>query len=431
MASPLAGGGCQSAKLAAAYTQADDFKAFVGVGRTRALDTLYHVAAPDTLHITVLRGGEAVDHRVILPPDGRVLLPGLAWPVNTTGLTPGEVAQDLEQAILAADPQPSETSDIAEDVANDVAEDAAEDTVTESLATGPMSNRGLTLDAASIDAMARHRLAGRDPVYVAVRVERFASRQIFVLGQVKDSGSQAWNGQNRLSTVLAAAVPGHRADLHRVLVLRPGPDGDPRRRVVVSAHRLLHTGDNTLDVALEPGDIVFVPATGLGRLGLAIDRVRPRAHTPWTGIRPEPFFPALVPSRVVVADPATPTELSAADEPGVADASLVASQTTATHVADTATAQVPPAEVDSSDAPQAVTSEAVQFSSVLPVAPTDVAAVAEEPQEPSHQTLMEIRSDTSPLALADAAAAQTDIGPQPAPNAAPGASQAQVHFWAP
>lgn len=424
---PLAGGGCQSAQLAAAYTQADDFKAFVGVGHAQPVDTLYRVAAPDTLHITVLRGGEAVDHRVTLPPDGRLLMPGLAWPVDTTGMTPGEVAQDLEQAILAADAQSSETPDAPDAPDASHAPDAVDDAGAPLLATGPMANRGLTLDPAFIHDLARQRLEGRDPVYVAVRVDRFASRRIFVFGQVQDSGSQAWTGENRLSTALAAAVPGPRADLDRVLVLRPGPDGDPRRRLVVSAQSLLHTGDNTLDVALNPGDIVFVPATGLGRLGLAIDRVRPRARIARTGTRPAPFFPALAPSRIVVADTDTATQLSVADETSPADAPRVVTQASSPSAANTPTAQVSPADADPLTPPETTAVAPTQVTAAPPVNTPGTGAAG----EPSAQALMQIRSDIAPLSLAQDPAALTDTEDDTEHDTEHAPRQAQVLFWAP
>ena len=311
LALPMATGGCQSDRLAEAYTHADDFKAFIGVAYaepTEPADTRYRVAAPDTLAITVLRDGEAIDYRVTLPPDGRLLLPGLAWPVETHGLTAAEISEGLRRS-LTADGPPLAALRVKTEAetgadANDDTKDAG---ATPASLDGLLANRGLSLDrattpapvaeaasAAAAGAQSARRVAS-DTVYVSVRVDRFASRRVFAFGQVGDPGAQAWDGTNRLSSVLAAARPGRRADLNRVLVLRPAPDGTPRRRLVISARRMLDTGDNTLDVTLAPDDIVFVPATGLGRVGLAIDQLRPtprtRAET-W-GTRPGPFFPSV------------------------------------------------------------------------------------------------------------------------------------------
>ena len=296
-------------------------------------DNRYRVAAPDTLTITVLRKGEAVEHRVTLPPDGRLLLPGLAWPVDATDLTPGEIAEGLHRA-LTADAAPVAATDSD---AGDAGDETTDANATVASPRGLMANRGLTLDSepapAPVTAAEPTRRGEDHPVYVSVRVDRFASRRVFVFGQVNDPGARAWDGTNRLSSVLAAAGPGRRADLRRVLVLRPGPDGGPQRRLVVSAQRLLETGDNTLDVTLAPDDIVFVPATGLGRVGLAIDRVRP---TPWTrdegwGTRPAPFFPPVVSlgptvTRAADAPPDSADPLNASV--GEAGPSAIAAKTT-------------------------------------------------------------------------------------------------------
>lgn len=416
LALPLLGSGCQSARLAAAYTRADDFKAFVGVAHAdppETADTRYRVAAPDTLHITVLSGGEAVDHRVTLPPDGRLLLPGLAWPVDTTGLTPGEVADDLRRALTAA---------VADDAT--INDDAGDDATADgpAAAPGPVANRGLTLDPADVAAAERERLDGADPVYVAVRVDRFASRRVFVFGQVHDPGAQAWDGNNRLSSALAAAQPGHRADLSRVLVLRPGPDGDPQRRLVVATRRLLDTGDNTLDVALAPDDIVFVPATGLGRVGLAVDQVlpSPRADAAWLGARPGPFFP---PVRLAAAAPAEAPTLAAetAEPPEQAHASVAEAHA---HAEPDTGGDATPAPAADASTPRAVLMAGdLGDPAADPFAGSVANAPNADPAAEDAAPLMQIRFDDAP--------------PTPAPDRAPAAdtdaqqAEATVRFWAP
>lgn|GEM_PF-3321645 len=417
LALPLLGGGCQSARLAAAYTRADDFKAFVGVAHAEppeTADTRYRVAAPDTLHITVLSGGEALDHRVTLPPDGRLLLPGLAWPVDTTGLTPGEVADDLRWALTAG------VADATEADAGQADTESGAHATGEGTPPGPVANRGLTLDPAEVAEAKRQRLGGADPVYVTVRVDRFASRRVFVFGQVHDPGAQAWDGNNHLSSVLAAARPAHRADLGRVLVLRPGPHGDPRRRLVVAAQRLLDTGDNTLDVALDPDDIVFVPATWLGRVGLAVDRVRPgpRASADWWGTRPGPFFPP-------VASAATaPTEspMLVAETTASARSAQPPAEQAHASVAELHTQAKPDAGGDAAPAPPAAASgpRAARMAGDLddpaadPIAGSAASAAHTNPTTGGDALLMQIRAD-------DATAAGAEVR----------RADAAVRFWAP
>ena len=400
LALPLAGVGCQGTRLADAYTEADDFKAFVGVAHAddpETADTLYRVAAPDTLHITVLRDGETADHRVTLPPDGRLLLPGLAWPVDATGLTPGEIAQDLEHALNAQAAQ-----DTPDEPATGVDADAA-------TPVGPLANHPLDLDPETLAQAQRQRLGGADPVHVAVRVEGFTSRRVFVFGQVTDPGAQAWDGSNRLSSVLTNARPGHRADLTRVLVLRPGLDGDPRRRLVIAAQHLLETGDTKLDVALDAGDVVFVPATPLGRVGLALDRLRPnpQAQAAWSGERPGPFFPEIAMIARADAVDAPLDDADHADLPPDHDAtSPVLTQAAADGVLDLA---------DAGDQAHAAVDPLAAVVAHAPAKPEDGLTDAEP--------LLQIRVDTPshPPTASDPRAAE--------PRQA--AAEEAVRFWAP
>ena len=259
----LVGTGCQSARLTRAYTQARPLAALTATQPGHAPAPAYRVAAPDTLHITVLRAGQTTDHHVTLPPDGRLLLPGPVAPVRAAGLTPEQIATALERGLTNP-----EDAGPREHTAPD---------------RGPRANLGLTL-----------RTTHPESVHVAVRVARFASRQVYVLGQVQEPGAQPWNGHNQLLTALVAARPGPRADLHRVLILRPGPDGQPRRWLASTKRPRITGADTPRNPRLAPGDIVFVPATTLGRLGLALDRLAPgpRAAVERIGQRPAPFFPA-------------------------------------------------------------------------------------------------------------------------------------------
>ena len=104
---------------------------------------------------------------------------------------------------------------------------------------------------------------------VTVRVERFASRKVYVFGQVQVSGEQSFNGANTVLDVVAKAQPNVRADVKHIHILRPSADGEVRRRLTVDIDAMVRGGDTTLDVVLAEGDIVFVPPTGIGSWGLA------------------------------------------------------------------------------------------------------------------------------------------------------------------
>lgn len=108
---------------------------------------------------------------------------------------------------------------------------------------------------------------------VSVRVKTFAGRKVFVFGQVEADGPQAFHGANTVLESIANARPNVRADVKHVQVLRPSADGEFRRQLTVDVDAMVRGGDTTLDVVLAEGDVVFVPPTALGSLGLAWEQV--------------------------------------------------------------------------------------------------------------------------------------------------------------
>jgi protein involved in polysaccharide export with SLBB domain len=134
---------------------------------------------------------------------------------------------------------------------------------------------------------------------VGVRVQTFAARQVFVFGQVERPGPQAYHGANSVLDTLSHARLSPRADPRRVEVLRPSADGELRRKLTVDLEAMVRGGDTTLDVVLAEGDVVFVPATGLGRVGLALEQVFGSKPTRAAEADPAPA-PA---STTVVIDP--------------------------------------------------------------------------------------------------------------------------------
>lgn len=208
-------GGCQQ-------TRHTDFAAFVHEPRPAVFGEGYRVGVPDELVVTVVSDAGVETFTQTLGPDGHLWLDGYGR-IAAAGRTCEQIADELRAIAThtAADKQ------------------TADDTI---------------------------------PA-VAVRVQTHASQKVFAFGQVHATGGQTYDGTNTVLDVVAAARPNVRADTGHVQVLRPSPDGSLRRRMTVDIDAMVRGGDTTLNVVLDPGDVVFVPATTLGSIGLAFEQV--------------------------------------------------------------------------------------------------------------------------------------------------------------
>ncbi|MEM6750526.1 MAG: polysaccharide biosynthesis/export family protein [Planctomycetota bacterium] len=191
-----------------------DYAAFVREPQPAASPTEYRVAPPDAIAITSRRVREIDGQGQRIAPDGHVYLP-LVGPVFVAGKTPVEIERELES------------------LAQQYYEDAD----------------------------------------VSVRVTAFASKKIFVFGQVSAPGQYVYTGSNTVLNTLARAQPTRLADPSKIHVLRPSADGDLRRRMTIDLDKIVQEGDTTLDAPLEEGDILFVPPNPLAAVGLALQQL--------------------------------------------------------------------------------------------------------------------------------------------------------------
>ncbi|UCG15170.1 MAG: polysaccharide biosynthesis/export family protein [Phycisphaerales bacterium] len=120
---------------------------------------------------------------------------------------------------------------------------------------------------------------------VQVRVARFESKKVYVFGQVGSRGTSGggsamgggqavvYTGRNTLLDTLADAGLSLIAWRSRVKVIRADPEKHKRHVLIVNVDKMFEEGDTSMNVLLEPGDIVYVPPTPLGWLGLRIQEV--------------------------------------------------------------------------------------------------------------------------------------------------------------
>lgn len=118
---------------------------------------------------------------------------------------------------------------------------------------------------------------------VTVRVSTFASKKVFVFGEVSRPGPYAYHGANTVLDTLAQAQPSRLADPARIAILRPNAEGELIRRMTINLDDMVQRGDTSLDAVLEEGDIVWVPPNPLAKVGLAFGQlllpVQPAAST--------------------------------------------------------------------------------------------------------------------------------------------------------
>jgi protein involved in polysaccharide export with SLBB domain len=204
-----------------------DYAAFVREPRPTHPGQDYRLGVGDIVQVTMTRGDDRLTRHVAIDAAGRIHLPGLR-PMRAAGRGTQEVAQRLK------------------------------------------------VEAERLDQNQTYEL----------RVQAFRSQKVFVFGQVDGAGPQVYHGANDVLGAVTEATPTARADLRRVLVLRPSPDGELRRRLTVDLEAVKQRGDTALNVVLAPGDIVYVPPTRLGSLGLAWEQLFPPSRAPETSVRP-------------------------------------------------------------------------------------------------------------------------------------------------
>jgi protein involved in polysaccharide export with SLBB domain len=105
------------------------------------------------------------------------------------------------------------------------------------------------------------------------RVTLYASKKIFVFGQVHAPGQYFYNGSNTVMNTLAKAQPTTRADPSSIAIVRPDENGELRARMTVNLDHMIKTGDTTLNAVLQEGDIVYVPASGIGKATISFEQL--------------------------------------------------------------------------------------------------------------------------------------------------------------
>ncbi|UCF42988.1 MAG: polysaccharide biosynthesis/export family protein [Planctomycetota bacterium] len=123
--------------------------------------------------------------------------------------------------------------------------------------------------------MLLYALPGENPI--DVRVEVYQSGFYYVLGQVFFPGPKVCTGRDTVLRSIADARPNAMAWLERIQIIRPSSDENiPPKIFELNYDRMRAHGDNSKNVLLQEGDIVYVPPTVLAAVGLKIaELIRP------------------------------------------------------------------------------------------------------------------------------------------------------------
>jgi protein involved in polysaccharide export with SLBB domain len=121
--------------------------------------------------------------------------------------------------------------------------------------------------------MLLYTLTGENPI--DVRVVVFKSKVYYVIGQVTYPGSKDLTGRDTVLSAISNAKPTNIAWLGRIQIVRPSADKKTVRPKVFELNyvKMVENGDTSKNVLLQEGDIVYVPPTVLGAIGLTISEI--------------------------------------------------------------------------------------------------------------------------------------------------------------
>lgn len=116
-----------------------------------------------------------------------------------------------------------------------------------------------------------YKFTGEYPVDVRVTNQ---SKFYYVLGQVDRAGAQIFTGRETTLSAVSKAVPNVRAWEEATQVIRPSLALDGKPKIFeLNFKKMIEHGDMSKNVLLEEGDIIYVPPTILGSIGLTIEEI--------------------------------------------------------------------------------------------------------------------------------------------------------------
>jgi polysaccharide export outer membrane protein len=196
----------------------EDIQAFMKPQETFTTTDKYILQPADEIHISCSRIPTINDQRQIIRPDGKISFEEIGE-LQAAGKTPAQLSEDIRVKVIQL-----------------------------------------------------YKLTSEKPVDVLISV--YQSKYYYVLGQVNLPGPRKYSGRDSVSKAISMAKPNPMAWLERIQVIRPSSDQNIRPAIFeLNYDRLMAHGDETKDVLLQEGDIIYVPPTVLGWLALKVEEV--------------------------------------------------------------------------------------------------------------------------------------------------------------
>ena len=115
-----------------------------------------------------------------------------------------------------------------------------------------------------------YNLVDDNPIDVRVVVSR--SKLFYVEGQVYVPGPKIFTGRDTVYTAISEARINPMAWEQTTRVIRPSRDPNVKPKIFkVNYRKMMSRGDLSKDVLLQEGDIIYIPATFLARIGMVIE----------------------------------------------------------------------------------------------------------------------------------------------------------------
>ncbi len=193
-----------------------EINAFIHESEASVAAADYVVQPPDAIEISSSVAPEIDGEKQVIRQDGKITL-RLLGEIQVAGMTPAEIGRKLESLLLQYYVQPK----------------------------------------------------------VNVRVSSMQSKRYYVFGDgtLGRYGAFPFTGRDTVLTALAGAQPNTLAWKSHIKLIRPSKDKKERHVLKVDADRIVEKGKLEQNVMLEEGDILWVPPTPLGWLGLRLSAV--------------------------------------------------------------------------------------------------------------------------------------------------------------
>lgn len=252
----------------------------------------YRIQRDDVLQITVVED-PALSRETVVAQDGTINLP-VVGTITVRGMTTGELAEKIRTALIEAqylrDPHVSISLKVinrprvavlgmvqrpgtydfkeGETVMHAISMAGSFDPDRARLQDAVLRRKRpdgteetIPLDLEKLffkgDLSQNYRLEPDDVIFIPEDVVN----RIYVLGKVVRPGLYPWKSSTTvLEAINRAGGQQEKGTLSRVYIIRPNPNApDKPQRIEVNLLKLIDKGDTSQDIALQPGDTVYVP----------------------------------------------------------------------------------------------------------------------------------------------------------------------------